>query len=91
MGGRVPQNPPKPAREREREREYVHQEGTAAAPVEKDLMSLFFIYIFHVVCHYGHKLLKFLIPRSFRTTQPLLINKYLNPRLTPHPPNTTTL
>ena len=77
-------------KERERERERV----TAAEPVEK-VLSFFFN--LHFWCsHYGHKLLKFLIPRSFRRTQPLptprqyrapLYNKYLNPRLTPPPYN----
>ena len=33
-------------KEREREREYVHQEGTAAKPMEKVLMTLFLFTFF---------------------------------------------
>ena len=53
---------PKKQRERERERESVHQEGTAADPIEK---VFFFIFIFH-------KILKFLISRVLPPFRPPL-------------------
>ena len=61
-------------REREGGRKYVHEKWTAADPVEKVLMSLFLFYLHFSSSHYDHKLLKFLIPRSFRRTP-----------LSPHP------